>query len=525
MMKHRRPPWLWVALVTVMMMVLAACTGSSADLDEAQAEIEQLQADLAAAQTQVAAGSLETQTVFVAGELAPAVEPQALGDGWANSESVRGGLHLVATFDSSGPDAWDIDAHPRVYFTSESYASNWFRDTDEGKTLAASDDFENFVGWHAVDAYSKEVVASALYSYEGNIVRGPHGVGVSPDGQWGYLGWTEETDTGRTNYVGVINVRTMKLDKLMKQESWREGAMSAQALHHIQGWTDVDGNEYVILQWGFGATGGPHHILNPNDDNRVHRSITREDVSPMGHPFTTPSPDGKWVYVSVGSNEIRSNHAPAAGVAKVNVDTGEVIYVMGTGHHPIGITHTQDGKYTYVVDGHASWLYKIDNELNEVVDDTSTGIAGPYGICLNWDETQAWIDGKGEGTHNKGNSMGVVDLTSFSAARNVGNLPFHLGGSASSVDHCALHPDPDVNEIWVSNMAGWETIVIDLNALEVEAYIPTPNGGDTHGMAFVWYDGGWDNGELMVDMGGPKSMALRADIAARAAAAAAEASG
>jgi hypothetical protein len=232
-----------------MMMVLAACTGSSADLDEAQAEIEQLQADLAAAQTQVAAGSLETQTVFVAGELAPAVEPQALGDGWANSESVRGGLHLVATFDSSGPDAWDIDAHPRVYFTSESYASNWFKDTDEGKTLAASDDFENFVGWHVVDAYSKEVIASALYSYEGNIVRGPHGVGVSPDGQWGYVGWTEETDTGRNNYVGVINVRTMKLDKLMKQESWREGAMSAQALHHIQAWTDVDGNEYVILQW------------------------------------------------------------------------------------------------------------------------------------------------------------------------------------------------------------------------------------------------------------------------------------
>lgn len=375
-----------------------------------------------------------------------------------------------------------------------------------------------------MDAYSKEVVASATYQYEGNIVRGPHGVGVSPDGKWGYVGWSEETDDGtRANYVGIISVQTMKLDKILKQESWYQGGLRGQALHHIQGWTDSDGNEYVILQWGFGANGGPHHILNPNDDNRVARAITYDDTAPMGHPFTTPSPDGKWVYVSIGSNEIRSAEGPTAGVAKVNVDTGEVIKIMGTGWHPIGITHTMDGKFTYVVDGHSSHLYKIDNELNEVVEETSTGIAGPYGICLDWDETHAWIDGKGEGTHNVGNSMGIVDLLSFSAARDMGNLPFHLGGSASSVDHCALHPDPEVNEIWVSNMKGWETIVIDLDTLTVEAYIPTPNGGDTHGMAFVWYDGGWDSGELMVDMGGPKSKALQTEIAANAAAAAAAA--
>ena len=531
-MKRKTGHRSWLALIVVMLLVVAACSGgnvSQEDFDEVQAELDQAKADLEGAQGQVSTGA-EAEQIVQAGELAAPVEASvAIGDdGWSTAESVRGGLWLVAEFDSSGPDAWDIAAHPRVYYSSESYASNYFEDTDEGISLAADPAFENFAGYHVVDAYSKEVVFSGLYKFgakgETETTRGPHGVGVSPDGQWAYVGWSETPVGGedRTNYVAIINARTGKMDKLLKQESWWEGGMRGQALHHIQAWTDIDGNDYVILQWGFGATGGPHTILDPNDNNRVVRAITYEDVSPMGHPFTTPSPDGKWVYVSVGSNQIRAAESPSAGVAKVNVDTGEVIYIMGTGHHPIGITHTQDGKFTYVVDGHASELYKIDNELNEVVDATSAGVAGPYGICLDWDETHAWIDGKGEGTHNVGNSMGIVNLVDFDAESNMGNMPFHLGGSASSVDHCALHPDPEVNEIWVSNMKGWETMVINLDSLTVTDYIATPHGGDTHGMAFVWYDGGWENGELQGDMGGPKSASFRAEVATRAAAAAAE---
>ncbi len=100
--------------------------------------------------------------------------------------------------------------------------------------------------------------------------------------------------------------------------------------------------------------------------------------------------------------------------------------------------------------------------------------------------------------------------------------PFYLGGSAASLDHCALNPDLDKHEIWVSNMRGWETIVTEYDTFTVVDYVPTPNGGDTHGMAFVWYLEGWDSGELMVDMGGPKSKTLQAEIAARAAAAAPE---
>ncbi len=502
----------------MLMVAVTACTSSDVTEEEyeaLEAELAQAEEDLAAATGQVATGGTVDQQVIQTGELAAPVEPVAIGeDGWTNEESVRGGLHLVATFDSSGPDAWDIAANPRVYFTSESYASN---------NPAITDDTENFIGWHAIDAYSKEVIASALYSYEGSISRGPHGVGVSPDGQWGYVGWSEsvDPDADRVNYVGIINIRTMKLDKILKQESPFEWGTRGQALHHIQAWTDDEGNDRVILQWGFGANGGPHHILDPNNNNQVWKAITYDDVKPMGHPFTTPSPNGQFVYISVGANWIRANHAPAAQIAKLDTATGEVEYISDVGHHPIGITHTQDGRWTYVVDGHGSHVYMIDNETNEVVDSASAGVGGPYGICMNWDETLAFTVGKGEGSHNVGSVLGIMELTNDGEIDeyNDVNQPIYLGGSAASVDHCALHPDPEVNEIWVSNMKGWETIVVDLNTLETEAWIPTPNGGDTHGMALVWYDGGWDSGELMSDMGGPKSQTMQDEILARAQAA------
>lgn len=528
----------WLTLVVAgLLFAISACTSSGdvaqEDYDALEAELAQTQADLEAAQAQVGGGGTSggttDQQVIQTAQVAPAVEAVAIGeDGWTNEESVRGGLWLVAELDSSGEDAWDIAAHPHVYFTSESYASNFYGG-DEGQAKLDALGLGNFIGWHVIDTDTKEVIASATYEYEGDIVRGPHGVGVSPDGQWGYVGWSENDPEGgdRNNYVGIINVRTMKLDKILKQDSYFQGGMRGQALHHIQAWTDDSGNEYVILQWGFGANGGPHHILSPNDNNSVFRSITYDDVKPMGHPFTTPSPNGQYVYVSMGANWIRAAHSPTAGVAKVDVQTGEVIEISGVGWHPIGITHTQDGKYTYVVDGHSSHVFVIDNESNEVIGEASAGVGGPYGICLTWDETIAFTVGKGEGSHNVGSVLGIMELDGKGGIDeyNDVNQPIYLGGSASSVDHCALNPDPNTNEVWVSNMKGWETIIVDIDTFTATDWIPTPNGGDTHGMAFVWYDGGWDNGVLMVDMGGPKQKELQATILGNAEAAIAAAEG
>ena len=391
---------------------------------------------------------------------------------------------------------WDAEAHPLVYFTSESHETF---NPDVGES--------GFAGFHIIDAYSKEVIASQHFSIGGEVERGPHGVGVSPDGKWAYVGWAESIDGERKGLIGIVNVRTMKLDMVLMQESYYQGTMRSQRLHHIQSFLDYEGRPRVITQWGFGANGGPHFILDPDNGNRVVRAINYDDVHPMGHPFTTPSPDGRFIYTSMGDPEIREAPFHAAGIAKLNLETGDVIVIPEVGNHPIGITHTADGLYTYVIDGTNSFVFKIDNETNEVVGRTSAGVAGPYGIALNWDETKIFTVGKGEGSHNRGGVLGVIDATIFRTDRSM-NQPITLGGSAASIDHAILHPDPEVNELWISNMKGWETIVLDLDTYQVTDYIPTPNGGDTHSGAFVRYNPDW-TGELLCDMGGPKSQAVR----------------
>ncbi|MBI2304301.1 MAG: hypothetical protein HYU86_06085 [Chloroflexi bacterium] len=485
-MKGHLPGIRLLGAAGVLAMLLAACTSGVS-----QGEYNALKAKLETAKAAV---------VVQAGNLQPA-PAGAQPTGWDTPESIRGGLHLVSTFDSSGPDAWDAKAHPVVYFSSEG--------TEDSSPLYDKKT-PYFAGFHIVDAQSKQVVKSALFNVGREITRFPHGVDVSPDGKWAYVGWGQKTADGKSTegVVAIVNVRTLKIDKLLKQESYYQGQMRSQSLHHIQAFKDWQGRDRVILQWGFGSVGGPHFILDPKNDNKVVKAINYDDVRPLGHPFTTPSPDGKFIYVSMDSPEISAAEAPEAAIAKLNLEDGSVKIIPGVGHHPIGIAHTADGKTTYVVDAHGSEVYKIDNTKDEVVGRTSAGVAGPYGLSLNWDETLLYVVGKGEGSHNLGGVLGVIDTKTFRQARDlVHQMPINLGGSASSVDHGILNPDPAVNELWVSNMNGWETIVVDLNTNKPIAWIPTPNGGNTHSGGFVRYSADW-TGELLLDMGGPKSQSI-----------------
>jgi mono/diheme cytochrome c family protein len=447
----------------------------------APSDVKTLAADNAALQQQLAA--MAPTIVLQAGQLAPPPNV-AQPSGWDTPESIRGKLRLLATYDSNGPDAWDVRTHPTVFITSEG--------VEKGARKS---------GLYVIDAYSKQVVASALFDLGEETVENPHGVGISPNGQWLYLGQMHRVRaTGQMRTVlMIVNARTLKLHKVL------EGQARVDWFHHITGFKDWLGRDRVMVAFGRAPGGAPHYLLDPHDDNRVVRAIGIEDIGyKIGHPYPTVDPTGRFVYVSVFAPHWQSKLHDTAGIAKLNLETGTVTIIPFVGDNPIGMAHTSDGRFTYVNDAHGDAVYKIDNASNTVVDDTNAGVAGPYGLVLNWDETLLYPIGKGEGTHNVGSVVGVVTTTPFSAPRQLlRQLPIHLGGSASSIDHGVLHPDPKVNELWITNMNGWETIVLDLNTHTVKAYIPTPNGGDTHSGGFVRYAPDW-KGELLADMGGPK---------------------
>ena len=486
--------WIGGAVLGALVGLTVVAIGAFTAPGVSPSDIATLKSDKTALQQQLAA--MAPTTVVQAGQLAPP-PPTAQPTGWDTPESIRGRLRLLATYDSSGPDAWDVRAHPTVFITSEG--------VEKGARKS---------GLYIIDAYTKQVAGSALFDLGEEVTENPHGVGISPDGQWLYLGQMHRVKaTGQVRTVlMIVNARTLKLDKVL------EGMARVDWFHHITGFKDWQGRDRVMVAFGRTPGGAPHYLLDPHDSNRVARAITIEDIGyKIGHPYPTVDPTGRFVYVSVFAPPWREQLHNTAGIAKLNLETGAVTIIPFVGDNPIGMAHTSDGRFTYVNDSHGDAVYKIDDTTNTVVANTSAGVAGPYGLVLNWDETLLYPIGKGEGGHNVGSVVGVINAVTFSPPRQMfQSLPIHLGGSASSIDHGVLHPDPKVNELWITNMNGWETIVLDLNTHKVKAYIPTPNGGDTHSGGFVRYTPDW-KGELLADMGGPKG-AMYATMRQRAAA-------
>lgn len=472
-------------------------TSTQSELNAARGLVTTKETELAAVQKQMA--GMAPSSVVQVGQL-QAAAAGAQPSGWDTAESIRGGLKLVAQLDSSGPDAWDAKAHPMVYYSSEG-----------GNDL--------FAGFHIIDAYTKEVVASV--NFDLGAKTSPHTVGVSPDGKWAYLLSQRKVGDKTEDVTLIVNTRTLKIDKILKQEGRFQGATRVQRLHHTVGFVDTKGNDRLVLEYGFGSNGGPHFVLDPKDNNRVVMAITVEDTGYwLGHPFLTVDPTGKYLYVGLKMAAWAEHMEGVGGLAKINLETRAVTIIPNVGQHLIGVAHTADGKFTYVNDAENSMTYKIDDATNEVVGKTSAGVAGPYGLAFNWDETELYTIGKGEGSHNTGSVVGVIDLAGgqFRQKRGITN-PIPLLGSARSIDHGFLHPDPKVNELWISNQAGFETIVLDLNTRTVKTYIPTPHGGNTHSGAFVQYSPDW-TGRVLADHGGPQKAMLevRKDMAAKAAA-------
>ena len=74
-------------------------------------------------------------------------------------------------------------------------------------------------------------------------------------------------------------------------------------------------------------------------------------------------------------------------------------------------------------------------------------------------------------------------------------------------DHAIVHPDPELNEMWISCNSSFDNVVIDMGTQTVKAVIPQPNGGSSHNGAFVAYDAE-GNGEVLSDTGGMWGSAL-----------------
>ena len=487
----------FIVSILAVLAVSACSTGdvSQEDYDSLQSELDathetshELEEQVAALQAQIAATGPSMIVQSTVDNPTGAATPA----GWQTAASLAANVQLLATYDSSGPAAWDAAAHPDVFVTSEGNGyAGFYSDT---YTVA---------GLQIIDAITKEHVASAGFDLGYENMGTPHGLGVSPDGRWIYVPTADGTQPWRLNSPDggrllVVNAETLKLHQVIG---------TYKGPHHIKSFTDMNGNDRIIVE----TQGGPTLLLDPNDDNRVVFQIGPDRLYGQAYQVDAdPAGENLYIGLVLGGRGVAPDLEGA--VAKVSLESGRVTYIPDIGMYPNGFAFTSDGKYTYVADSSGDRVYKIDNATNKAIGSTQTAVPGPYMIELNADETELWVIGKGEMTYNLGGSLGLIDTKTFRAVRD-----YYIGGQ--TIDHNLVNP-ADPTELWVTSSGTAEVIVFDMEMRAVKTRIPDQNGGDTHSGAFVHYNPDF-TGEMRNDNSGARGVFFADKLDAISAAAAA----
>jgi len=442
----------------------------------------------------VAVCTLFVAAVCLVGSAAAAKPPKPASArekaAWENEWTQKVGVTLEYRFDSDGPDAWDANEHPLVFITTEGPGYGGLL---SGVTLP---------GLAIIDADTREVVTSRNYdvlSWGWKNVFEPHGLGVSPDGQWIYLptgeGSFTTTTGGHAGRFLVINARTLKVDKVIQ--------LSGQA-HHAKSYRTPAGEQRVML-YGWSQ---PLFVLDPADDNRAVGSVSQQEHGSEGYLYFA-SPDGDMI---IGTGRYRDfdmrKHLTDNPIWIIDPEQWRVRkWISVPDSAPVWVNFTSDEKFAYITGARNSIVMKLDLERQEIVTEQRAGVDGPYGNHFGWDDRYIYTIGKGEESHNRGKMVGMVDAATMEVPGSRAMDQIYTGCVRG--DHGTLHPDPEANEMWISCNASFEVVIFDLDLKGVSARIPLPNGGSTHSGAFVSYSDGWNMpGEVLSDMNGLHGPAL-----------------
>lgn len=396
----------------------------------------------------------------------PESETDQTGDpeGWANEMSEYLDIKLLAEYDSAGEAAWNPDDHPKVYVTTN------------GPGYAGRPTNVENIGCKIIDAETREVVASRQYEFD-FVPFENHGSAVSYDGQYIYLP-TANSQAETPEEAGrllIINAETLKLDTLLQTSS---------APHHIKTFERYDGKP-VTLAYTFGqnipsytaiSPGSGHWIMDPDNNHEVIDGMRSEDF--QTEPYLSyPHPDGKHLFVGCDSRGKRIGHGQSYWAVVNMEDEWSLLNWYDGGGNAIFTTFTADGKYAFSSDGHHDILYKHDCESGTNVGKGSSGTHGVYGITLNYEEDKLYTVGKGEGSHNLGKTIGLVNPETMQAQN---QWPYNCVRG----DHALVNPFSP-NELWTSCNANQVDSVWDME--EDELITSVEASGSSHNGAFVDY--------------------------------------
>lgn len=340
------------------------------------------------------------------------------------------------------------------------------------------------------DAETKEIIAS--YMLPESLRATVHGTVMSPDGRYVYIIGARP---GQADDVPTVNssATLIKADALTLQPI-KQFTIGGR-IHHAQAFRDL----VLIDMFARDPDGLGVFLLDPETDEVVGGI---RDVDLGGFAYTAWSDkDYEYIYALVEP----AGYAPgrATGmfaavsmyqgrftalrpfwIAKIDPDTWEVLREYPIpGYRPNWLVVDSAKENMYVINS-LSNAAKINIETGEVVWTNGTGI-GPYGASLNIDETELWVADKGEGAHHLGRTVTIIDTQT-------GHATETLYG-AYKVDHVLL--DPTGTEMWATSNGEGRIYVYDAESRELTNIIDMPGNGDAHGLVWVHYD---ENGEPRV---------------------------
>lgn len=425
-------------------------------------------------------------------------------DKWSTPFSLDQGIKLLETLDSSGPPAFDPKPGDIYFYTSRGpgYGGLLSGVTKPGVAVFNAND-------PAKDPNAYQSVAWQEYSLPGvEEYFEVHALGVSPDVEWVYIptarggAFTGKPDNGR---LLVVDARTLKLHQVLQTRG---------RPHHVKAFHDATGKPLVLaydFNWMTAASAGAPlrggsglYVLDPKNNNRIVGGIDGRGL--QGMPYVNfPSPDGKEIWVGIIPPVPRTiGHDLEGWVGVIDTDSYELRQAIGVGKYPVWTSFSADGKFAWVNCAVDNKVYKIDRKTYEVVAKGSAGGGGSYGTTLTWDEKRLWLINKGEGSHNRGTSVSVIDPNIM---RPLAEIPT----DCIRGDHITLHPDPDRKELWLSCNSSFEVVVVDYEKMKVKTRMPIPGGGSTHSGAFVRFfqnEKGEVVGEMVSDQAGLHGSAM-----------------
>jgi DNA-binding beta-propeller fold protein YncE len=318
-----------------------------------------------------------------------------------------------------------------------------------------------------------------------------HGIAVSGDGKYVYLPML-----GKVNHIKVMDGRTFEVVQTIT-------TLGRQ--HHQKIWHDPVTNKDLIIgeDFGWSFVGSGVYVLDPSQNNAVVGGVSRGDIS--GNPYvTTPSPDGKYIYVTVPASTSALRDKMEGTLMKIDPKTWTVLGATPM-IDPLWAEVSLDGKFAYVTSGGTAKLIKVDLEKMEEVGEVMTG-PGPWGARISYDQSKLYTADKGEGPgfNQQGRSSTIIDLQTMGV---IDMLPIGL-----TTDHAIMSPDG--KEMWFTSNAEHGIWVYDTVTGKMEV-IKDPADGDIHGGVFVQYtdDGkGGVKGEVVSDYSGLHGTALAAQI-------------